>query len=204
MVQPRASSHATRGQEFRHEWDTSIVPQENRFAYFREGVCQAAFALTPEEPEDRLLDARMQRADLPRGFLSKVEISPHRALRTKADLSKIPGRRPYRSDIACSSYDSAPRMELASLFDAAISLLLAGLIRDEDFLEDSCAANGAVRVGLLQTIRQHIEKNIADPTLSTVRVAASFGISPRYIQKLFATAGMTFKHVVIDRRLDEI
>ena len=98
----------------------------------------------------------------------------------------------------------ASKEEMTHLFDATLSMLMAGLIKDRDFLEERCSEESAVRKGFLQTIQSFIVKEIANPHLSTGHAAARFGISPRYLQKLFASEGTTFKTSVTNARLDRI
>ncbi len=54
----------------------------------------------------------------------------------------------------------------------------------------------------LHRICQSIETLLADPELSLRRLAQKNGVSPRYIQKLFAAADETFGHYVRSRRLE--
>jgi AraC-like DNA-binding protein len=54
----------------------------------------------------------------------------------------------------------------------------------------------------LQRLCQTIETLLPDPDLSLRRVADEEGVSPRYVQKLFASADETFSHYLRTRRLD--
>lgn len=54
----------------------------------------------------------------------------------------------------------------------------------------------------LQRLCQTIETLLPDPELSLRRVADEEGVSPRYVQKLFASADETFSHYLRSRRLD--
>lgn len=54
----------------------------------------------------------------------------------------------------------------------------------------------------LHRICQSIETLLADPDLSLRRLADKNGVSPRYIQKLFAAAAETFGHYLRSRRLE--
>ena len=54
----------------------------------------------------------------------------------------------------------------------------------------------------LHRICQSIETLLADPDLSLRRLADKNGVSPRYIQKLFAAADETFGHYLRSRRLE--
>lgn len=54
----------------------------------------------------------------------------------------------------------------------------------------------------LQRLCQTIETLLPDPDLSLRRVANEEGVSPRYVQKLFASANETFSHYLRTRRLE--
>ncbi len=54
----------------------------------------------------------------------------------------------------------------------------------------------------LQRLCQTIETLLPDPDLSLRRVADEEGVSPRYVQKLFASADETFSHYLRTRRLE--
>lgn len=54
----------------------------------------------------------------------------------------------------------------------------------------------------LHRIQQTIETLLAEPDLRLARVAEAEGVSPRYLQKLFAAAGESFTHYVRLRRLE--
>lgn len=71
--------------------------------------------------------------------------------------------------------------------------------------EDSPAAlggAGAARAAHLHRVCQTIETMLADPDLSLDRVAAADGISPRSLQKLFASAHQNFSTYLRTRRLE--
>lgn len=58
-----------------------------------------------------------------------------------------------------------------------------------------------VRQLMLQQVRSHIEKRLADPTLSVASLARSFRMSERNVHKLFAGTGTTVSAHIRDRRL---
>jgi AraC-like DNA-binding protein len=71
--------------------------------------------------------------------------------------------------------------------------------------EDSPAALGgaeAARATHLHRICQSIETQLSDPDLTLTQVAEKDGISPRSLQKLFATAGYNFSTYLRTRRLE--
>ena len=60
----------------------------------------------------------------------------------------------------------------------------------------------AVREAHLHRVRQAIESLLAEPDLRLGQVAEAAGVSPRYLQKLFAAAQESFTHYVRLRRLE--
>ncbi|MFT3763940.1 MAG: helix-turn-helix domain-containing protein [Minicystis sp.] len=50
-------------------------------------------------------------------------------------------------------------------------------------------------------IRQYVERNLSDPSLSPATVAARFRISTRYLHGLFSEQGQTFMRWLLSRRL---
>jgi AraC-like DNA-binding protein len=59
----------------------------------------------------------------------------------------------------------------------------------------------SVRRGLFAAIMKFIETNLADPQLSASSVAAHFGISLRYLHRVFEESDKSFGQVVLERRL---
>ena len=264
----------------REIWDTSYIPTQDRFAYFREGVCQTSLAITPEIAGSGEFKARLDKTNVRQGAINRIDITPLRVIRTNADIAKIPeeyvaltfqltgdqtrllnGKEHFdlpgqshlidcnlpidisargthtsvnlifkRSVIpdhlgftdiikidgpalatlgSCmrtidERYDSASIEELDHLFDATIALLLAHMIHDKDFLEERCATEGTARSGLVRAIKDRVLKSLADSNMSTASMAKLYGISPRYVQKLFAAEQITFKSFVSNARLDRI
>ena len=97
---------------------------------------------------------------------------------------------------------SASTGEMTSLYDACLSLLP---------LEAGCFDCGGpdeavtAKVNyLLSGILSHIDRNIADAGLTPNRVADRFGISVRYVHKLFIGYGTTFCAYTTSRRLDYV
>jgi AraC-like DNA-binding protein len=69
-------------------------------------------------------------------------------------------------------------------------------------LSDSEAMGAGAMSPHLHRICQTIETLLPDPELSLRRLADRSGVSPRYIQKLFAAAQDTFGHYLRSRRLE--
>ncbi|MGE0737418.1 MAG: helix-turn-helix domain-containing protein [Alphaproteobacteria bacterium] len=61
--------------------------------------------------------------------------------------------------------------------------------------------HGAPGSVLFEAMLRHIDFNLADPDLSPRAAAEHFGISVRYVHKLFEPSGTTFNQLLLDRRL---
>lgn len=66
----------------------------------------------------------------------------------------------------------------------------------------SLGGTAGARAACLHRICQTIETRLGDPDLTVADVAHEHGVSPRYLQKLFALAGRTFSSYVRTRRLE--
>lgn len=97
-------------------------------------------------------------------------------------------------------------MRVAELPSEAIEPLAADLV---NLAALSLGATEATRIGQRQSaqralraaIVKFIETNLADPQLSTASVAAHFGISVRYLHRIFEENDKSFGQVVLERRL---
>jgi AraC-like DNA-binding protein len=63
------------------------------------------------------------------------------------------------------------------------------------------AGRQSARRGLYAAIVKFVETNLTDPLLSAPSVAAHFGISIRYLHRLFEEGDKSFGQVVLERRL---
>lgn len=63
------------------------------------------------------------------------------------------------------------------------------------------AEERSVSAARLRTIKADIAANLRDYVLNVNLVAARHGVTPRYVQKLFASEGATFSEFVLGRRL---
>jgi AraC-like DNA-binding protein len=71
--------------------------------------------------------------------------------------------------------------------------------------ERAFAAGGdGIRAARLRAIQADVLEHIAEIDLSAATVAASHGITPRYVHKLFACYGTTFSEFVLRQRLDRV
>ncbi|MBV9459349.1 MAG: helix-turn-helix domain-containing protein [Bradyrhizobium sp.] len=67
--------------------------------------------------------------------------------------------------------------------------------------ETRTGRRGSARRGLYAAIMAFIAANLADPLLSAPAVAAHFGISIRYLHRVFEEMGKSFGQVVLEQRL---
>jgi AraC-like DNA-binding protein len=65
----------------------------------------------------------------------------------------------------------------------------------------SVAEERSVGAARLRTIKADIDAHLSDCELNVNGVAARHGVTPRYIQKLFASEGATFSEFALERRL---
>lgn len=109
---------------------------------------------------------------------------------------------------SCLSYlggnlSTASEEELTALFDAFVSLLpvAAGC-----FYADKKQEAGPVAPAshMLREILEFVNRSIADVDLSPRRTAEHFGISSRYVHKLFAVSSTTFSSYVLAKRLEHV
>lgn len=94
---------------------------------------------------------------------------------------------------------TAPIEEIAALFQACVALLPVSIGVSEYAQHPSVPKNY-----LLTRLLDYIGQNLSDPELSPPHVAEKFGISVRYLHKLFAQFGTTFSAHVTTERLKRI
>jgi AraC-like DNA-binding protein len=66
------------------------------------------------------------------------------------------------------------------------------------------AEQRGVRAARLQAIKTDIARSLGDCALSVSEIAMRHGMTPRYVQKLFASEGATFSEYVLERRLAHV
>jgi AraC-like DNA-binding protein/mannose-6-phosphate isomerase-like protein (cupin superfamily) len=109
--------------------------------------------------------------------------------------------------LSCANYISKNLMtasptELTALYEAWVSLLpLAGGCFDDVGRE---RLTGPQNSSLIRAIQEFVDRNLADAALSPHMASAHFGISVRYVHKLFACSGTTFNAYVAANRLDNV
>lgn len=92
--------------------------------------------------------------------------------------------------------------ELHAVFDACVSLLPLATGCNTGAARD--ARGGSPGARLLREILDFVNRHISWAELSPPLVARKFGISDRYLHKLFAASGMTFGSYVLGKRLDAV
>lgn len=87
------------------------------------------------------------------------------------------------------------------LITTAIDLIdtLAQHILEHDADEQSLSLK---RNSLLEQAKDHIDKNLSDPTLTPTRVAAALFITPRHLHGVFQPEGITVATWIRERRLE--
>ncbi len=85
--------------------------------------------------------------------------------------------------------------------ELALPEFIAATLLDKAPVKELGGAAGA-RAAILERVFQSIEMRLSDPNLSIHQIAAEHRISPRYLQKLFESAGESFSQFVKFRRLE--
>jgi len=110
------------------------------------------------------------------------------------------------TEVFSRTLESAAR-NLEALSDAewmAVAQSLAELLPTfvRQLVAPTTEAGGtATQAAILHRLCQTIERKLDDPDLTPARVAATEGISERYLQKLFEGSGSSFTHYLRERRL---
>lgn len=150
---------------------------------------------TMGSPRFDVLVVTIPKADLERFRDSDCDLTNVLLKQNKTPLAKCLNLMAERMIFASSE-------EMTSLYDACLSLLPLEAGFFDCGKQD--AAVGAKINYLLSGILSHIDRNIADADLTPNRVADRFGISVRYVHKLFIGCGTTFCAYTTSRRLDYV
>jgi AraC family transcriptional activator of tynA and feaB len=93
-----------------------------------------------------------------------------------------------------------PKATGRTLIEHFCGLLALALGANEETRETTGRAG--LRTARLRAIRGYMEQHLGDPHLTPASVAAHFGISPRYLHKLFEETGTSFSQWLQARRLE--
>ena len=69
-------------------WRTDEVAAGERFAYYREAICEAFMELAPERGGEAAFSARVECVPLGDGAVNRVRASPHPVYRTRTEISQ--------------------------------------------------------------------------------------------------------------------
>jgi len=141
-------------------------------------------------------------------FFKKSAISNFLTPNVKIENSLLSNRALGPALIGCLSvlnrrYLVASEKELNALYSATISLVAASITQDQGLIEGVASDQTKVREGILNSIKSFIDDNFREQRLSPGIVAARFGISVRYIHKLFVTTGQSFSDYILSQRLEQ-
>ncbi|MGC2774803.1 MAG: acetamidase/formamidase family protein [Bradyrhizobium sp.] len=110
------------------------------------------------------------------------------------------------ADVVCRTIEATARA-LETLSDAEWSTVAQSLVdllltlAHQQAAPASDSGSSATQAAILHRICQTIERRLEDAELTPASVAQTEGISERYLQKLFESAGDNFSHYVRERRL---
>ncbi len=96
-----------------------------------------------------------------------------------------------------SSFSSASQFEYEMLYAAARDLLPIAIARSGRHAEP-------VARSLAPKLLQYVDRELRDPDLDPSKVAGHFGISVRYVHKLFAQQGLTLGAYIKTKRLEKV
>jgi len=136
---------------------------------------------------------------IPTQELGKSSDVDHKYSNVLIPSDRLPGPLASCLTMLAHSLCDIPLEELDSLLHASIALLplAAGLFESQS---KATTANNY----LLRRLLDYIDRNLADPDLTPLRVARQFGISVRYVHKLFVQFGSTFSAHITAERLKRI
>lgn len=171
---------------------------------------------TVARPGDLLLfdTTRPWHCEIPKGrhrtlllTLDREALLPRLASPDLPAIQKLTGQRPLGGLLdsylrSLATVEPAPSAETGqALIDHFCGLLALALGATEETRETTGQAG--LKAARLRAIRDYAEQNLDDPNLTPVAVAAYFGISPRYLRKLFEETGTRFSQWLQARRLEQ-
>jgi AraC-like DNA-binding protein len=129
------------------------------------------------------------------GERDRRQLAAH-GVNARTGLAGVAGR--ALLDLATHGEDLGERPSgsaLALANDLLVTLLSAPMA-------ESSQLAGSLQRTLPLRIKDYINQRLADPALTPAHVAAAFGISTRYLHKLFEGGPETVAHYIRDRRLE--
>jgi AraC-like DNA-binding protein len=96
-----------------------------------------------------------------------------------------------------SRFSSASEDEYEMLYAAACGLLPLAIAR-------SGRPTEPVARSVALKLQKYVERELQDPDLNAAKVAGHFGISVRYVHKLFAQQGLTLGDYIKTKRLEQV
>ncbi|MET7656472.1 MULTISPECIES: helix-turn-helix domain-containing protein [unclassified Streptomyces] len=149
--------------------------------------------------------------DFPRRFATHVVHMPRRALGVpEDDLRRVTGTAitgteglgallvNFLTSLTASVPPCAPAV--AARLAAGVVDLFATLV--DERTRDGARPEANQADHLVPRVRDHIDRNLADPALSPQTVAAAHHISVRYLHRLFESEGVTVTRLIQQRRLE--
>lgn len=97
-------------------------------------------------------------------------------------------------------HDVIASFELQQLFTDHVYDLIALSVGATRNAGEEAQGRG-LRAARLHAVKQDIARRIGEPGLSVTTLAGQHGLTPRYVQRLFETAGTTFTEYVLEQRL---
>jgi AraC family transcriptional activator of tynA and feaB len=170
---------------------------------------------TVARPGDLLLfdTTRPWHLEIPQGrhrtlllTLDREALLPRLASPDLPAIQKLTGRRPLGGLVdgylrSLATVEPAPSAATGqALIDHFCGLLALALGATEETRET--AGQAGLKAARLRAIRDYAEQRLNDPDLTPAAVAARFGISTRYLHKLFEETGTSFSQWLQIRRLE--
>lgn len=177
---------------------TCLIRQDTRAVLMRPGDFYLVDTTRPYQQD--YSDWQVACVSIPRHLLEPLLIAPEnstavRLSSTDGGVGMIAGAF-IQSLLKCS--DTLGTADQALLAASLVNVLAVALGGTVDAQEQG---RSTLSHGLACGIRAHIKQHASDPTLSVSGVAAKFGISPRYLHKLFEHSNRSFAQVVLEERL---
>lgn len=101
--------------------------------------------------------------------------------------------------MSCASHaESLGDVQRRAIAESALNLFTGVLAEAAGGQSDA----GTQQAVLLARIKQHVRERLSDPALDLHRVAASAGVSVRYLSRLFQLDGTSFRRYLLQQRVE--